>query len=110
MSRSRFKIPIMGIAGRVSCKLWRSKQNRKYRAYTNNLIRHHKYDDILAYKGRFGNEWDSPRDGKQWLGDWKNKKCGIYSWYTYKGIALTNCKDSRSHYRCNVALKKYMRK
>jgi hypothetical protein len=75
MSRSYYHNPFMGITGRSSCKWWRSSENRRYRAYAKNLIRHERYDDIQDFCGRFGNEWSSPRDGIQYFGGMKHREC-----------------------------------
>lgn len=78
MSRSYWHTPIKAWCGKNCSKQWRSDQNRKYRAYVHNMMAHEKYDYIEPYKGRFGNEWNSPRDGKVWIGNMKYRKCPYY--------------------------------
>ena len=68
MSRSRKHTPIMSWAICRSCKQWRTQENQLYRAYVRDMMAHELYDDIQGFCGKFGNEWDSPRDGKVW---WK---------------------------------------
>lgn len=75
MSRSYWHTPIKAHAGQNCSKGWRTDQNRKYRAYVRNLMSHEQYDDIEPFCNRFGNEWDSPRDGKSWCGDIKYREC-----------------------------------
>ena len=84
MSRSRWKTPIVPWCHRSSCKGWRTQENRRYRAYVRDHIAHERYDSIQGYCGRFGNEWDSPRDGKGWIGEMKYRKCPYYR-YLYNG-------------------------
>jgi hypothetical protein len=70
MSRSKRKNPCMGItcsgnkAGNQSmCK---SKENRTKRRKVN-VILSKMHDYLFPHEKEFGNEWASPRDGKQWL-------------------------------------------
>ena len=74
MTRSYWHTPIKAFAGQNSSKQWRSAQNRRYRSYCKNLMRHNNYE-LPDYCNMFGNEWDSPRDGKGWVGDYKYYKC-----------------------------------
>lgn len=75
MSRSRYRNPFMGVTGRSSCKAWRTQENRRYRAYAKNEMRHGRYDNIQGFCGNFGNEWASPRDGRVYFGDYKGVPC-----------------------------------
>lgn len=112
MSRSYYHTPIMGVTGRPSCKSWRTQQNRRYRAYWKNLMRHGKYDDIQDYKGKFGNEWDSPRDGRTYFGEMKYRECieeEYDAWiWTYDGNY--KCVPNRNLHFCYEAYLTYMRK
>lgn len=109
MARSYKYTPIGGVTGSNSCKKWRSQENRRYRAYYKNLVRHGKYDDIQGYCGRFGNEWDSPRDGKTRIFQYKYWSCGQYWWYSPYGERRFFCKDG-DHWHCNEYYKQFMRK
>lgn len=109
MSRSYYHNPFMGVTGRSSCKWWRSSENRRYRAYVKNLIRHERYDDIQDFCGRFGNEWDSPRDGRCWFGHYKNTECisrdEVLSWPGWFGCWI----EMDCHY-CHKEYTRLMRK
>lgn len=92
MSRSYWKTPIKANCGQNCSKQWRSKENRKYRAYAKNLMRHELYDNIDPYCNRFGNKWDSPGDGKSWCGNIKYRKCP-YIRYMFHGVGV-GCTDT----------------
>jgi len=105
MSRSYWHTPIKAHAGQNCSKGWRSAQNRKYRAYTRNLMAHERYDDIDPFCNKFGNEWDSPRDGKSWCGDIKYRKCPYASYLWSVGIY---CETGNHH--CYKYYNELMRK
>lgn len=113
MSRSYYHTPIMGITGRKSCKAWRSQENRRYRAYCKNLMRHEKYDDLPDYKGRFGNEWDSPRDGRFYFGKTKYRACILDEQHPFFPLTMERFKcmmyNSTYHF-CYKAYEKDMGK
>jgi hypothetical protein len=73
------------------------------------MIAHERYDDIQGFCGKFGNEWDSPRDGKYWYDNGKGKPCNSTIWFSRWGIIVPTC-DVDSHYKCDVEYKKQMRK
>ncbi len=103
----------MGITGRPSCKQWRSVENRRYRAYAKNLMRHERYDDIQVYKGRFGNEWSSPRDGWTYFGHYKNQPCvdrGNYPGWRWWSWLHGGCWLEKNVHFCHKAYKELMRK
>lgn len=112
MSRSYKHTPINSWAGCHSALAWRTQENRKYRAYSKNEMRHDRWE-IQDYCGKFGNEWDSPRDGKMWWNDGKGQDCvqTVYC-HNYKyGIKIHGCDiKNNDHYRCNIAYMKQMRK
>lgn len=67
MSRSYRKTPIVG----ASC----SRSNKRFKQYEHRAERK-KIKQLLAlgienlpHPKEYGNEWDSPRDGKNWFGD-----------------------------------------
>ena len=104
MTRSYWHTPIKAFGGQNCSKGWRSKQNRKYRAYVNNELRHERYE-MSQYKGKFGNEWDSPRDGKGWCGEYKYIPCPhILRRWGYS----TGCNGK--HHHCYLYYKELMRK
>lgn len=111
MSRSRKHTPVISWCGTRSCKAWRTQENGRYRAYAKNLVAHERYDDIQDFKGRFGNEWDSPRDGKYWYTAGKGKPCGTDTVYSswISGVFTPTCKGN-DHWRCHKAYLKQMRK
>lgn len=108
MSRSYRRTPIGGITGCNSAKAWRSQENRRYRAYVRDLMRHQKYDSIQGYGGRFGNEWSGPRDGKTHWFDLKNKPCNTKPYFLY-GFVCQGCLNGE-HRDCHIYYKKLMRK
>lgn len=112
MSRSYWKTPIMGITGHPRMKWWRSQEHRRYRAYVRDMIKHERYDDIQDFKGRFGNEWDSPRDGLSYFGDMKNMPCSVWFYYTAGGREIKmGCESSyRGHIHCHKYYLELMRK
>jgi hypothetical protein len=63
MSRSFKKTPIMGIATSSCQKKFKQQEHQKERA----SIRSKGFEEEMSTK-KFGNEWDSPRDGKMWFG------------------------------------------
>lgn len=71
MSNSYRKTPILGItclSSRASIqKKYRSQENRAKRRKVKVCISLLKYDSI-PHEKEYGNEWSSPRDGKQYIG------------------------------------------
>lgn len=61
----------MGIAGtrKGAQKQFRKQEHRRHRKKVNDLLSIGEYE-LLPHPREYGNEWASPRDGKQWL-DWK---------------------------------------
>lgn len=77
MSRSFKKTPIMGITKRSSRAKnqseFRSNENKRNRRNNKQILnKFEDQDELLNYK-QFGNEWNSPRDGKQYFGGIKDK-------------------------------------
>lgn len=66
MSRSYRYTPIVGIASSKGQKLFRTIENKKYRRLVHALVSVELYDDLPDERA-FGDEWKSPRDGKQWV-------------------------------------------
>jgi hypothetical protein len=110
MTRSRYHTPIQGVCGYKSCKAWRSGENRRYRAYVNNLMRHEQYDSIQGYCGKFGNEWDSPRDGKMYFGHMKNRPCGTVVYFISVYFTCREKNWGIDHYNCHKYYLELMRK
>lgn len=64
MSRSYKKMPIMGITGGSTAqKKFKQQEHRKERR----AVKQSNDFELLPSPKQFGNEWASPRDGKQWL-------------------------------------------
>lgn len=76
MSRSKRKTPIIGMtclsSKSIIQKSFRSKENRAKRKKVKQCLSNEQYDS-LPHEKEYGNEWSSPRDGKQYLDD-KNSK------------------------------------
>ena len=64
MSRSYKKTPIGGWGSTTAQKKFKQQEHRRERA----AIRSSILNDILPHPKQFGNEWNSPRDGKGWFG------------------------------------------
>lgn len=76
MSRSKRKNPIMGWAGGTTAqKAFKKQEHQRERSIVKDLLKVGNYD-ILPHPKQFGNEWDSPRDGKGYFGGPVNLK-----WY-----------------------------
>lgn len=109
MSRSYRKTPIIGTGGQTRMKWWKRKEHKRYRAYVRDKLNKGHYETIQRFKGQFGNEWDSPRDGKMWFGELKGAAC------THSGdpgkywIAGAGCAEGR-HIWCNFEYRRLMRK
>lgn len=111
MTKSFYKTPITGTCKCISRKSWLTGENRRYRAYTTNLMRKERYDDIQSFKGRFGNEWTSPRDGKQYFGHMKYQNCYDNEiCYLYGYTTIKHCTSNYHYYDCKETYKRYMRK
>lgn len=113
MSRSYYHTPIMGVTGHPSCKKWRQQENQRYRRYAKVLTHKGLYDSISPYKGRWANEWDSPRDGKTYFGHMKYRECvdiytlGEYPYYKYP---LLGCFIDKDIHFCYKYYNELMRK
>src|ERR1017187_7985541 len=66
MSRSHKKTPICGNCSTSGQKAFRSQENRSKRHRVKQLCHTGLYDK-MPHDKEYGNEWDSPRDGKHWL-------------------------------------------
>jgi len=75
MSKSKRKTPkisITCIGSKAGIqRLFRSKENRAKRKQVKIKLLMKDYEN-LPHEKEYGNEWSSPRDGKQWMG--KNSK------------------------------------
>lgn len=67
MSRSKKKTPIMGMTSGGGQKRFKQDAHRSERAKVKILLSTEQYDSLPDPK-TYGNEWDSPRDGKQYFG------------------------------------------
>ena len=77
MSRSFRKTPIMGISGGNSCqKYFKKQEHSRERTLVHQQL--NKLDCDLPSPKQFGNEWDSPRDGKMWFGNCKYKQASLF--------------------------------
>lgn len=77
MSRSRRHTPITGITCSSSNKKFKVCEHGRERARVTANLRPHLAEDrydLLTYEDPYiGNEWASPRDGKQWIGELKTQ-------------------------------------
>lgn len=74
MSDSKQKTPIISWTKKKSCeqKRFRQHENRAKRRCIKTKIRLQDFDN-MPHEKEFGNEWDSPRDGKQYLKEDREK-------------------------------------
>ncbi len=77
MGKSYKRTPISGSTSNKGQKKFRSQENRAKRRAVSRLL--HTGREIMPHEKEYGNEWDSPRDGKHWYGEGKylhtNEKC-----------------------------------
>ncbi len=71
MGKSYKKTPIMGHASHKGQKKYKKSAHRAERSVVHSYILTGRYDEIPHPK-TYGDEWGSPRDGKQWFGWLKN--------------------------------------
>jgi hypothetical protein len=72
MSNSYKKQPGGGMCSTTAQKKFRSQENRRKRRKIKTLLLCEEYE-ILPTEKDFGNEWSSPRDGKQYWIDHDDK-------------------------------------
>jgi hypothetical protein len=72
MARSRKKTPISGVTCSTSNKEFKQQEHRRERRIVHQKLLMEHYEDLPHIK-QFGNEWASPRDGKMWFGDLKDR-------------------------------------
>ncbi len=68
MSRSKKKNPGGGITAGMGQAVFRKNENRAKRRMVNARLNTKQYDK-LPHEKEYGNEWASPRDGKQYWVD-----------------------------------------
>lgn len=84
-------------------------------------MRHQRYDDIQEYCGNFGNEWDSPRDGKTHFFDMKYWECGEKKWsglwnrwhrlpQDASDASISMCASWQDYHYCIIEYRKLLRK
>lgn len=66
MSRSSRKTPIMGFCSSKGQKRFKQQEHRRERRAVRVAL--HTGQEIMPHHKKYGNEWDSPRDGKYWFG------------------------------------------
>lgn len=67
MSRSKRKTPIGGMTTSTAQKKFKEQEHRAERSKVRQDLKQNK--EILPHPKEYGNEWASPRDGKQWFGE-----------------------------------------
>jgi len=70
MARSRRKTPICGVAA-DSNKEFKSKEHRRERRKVRQMLTKSEDDYNLPSPKKYGNSWDSPKDGQIYFGDYK---------------------------------------
>ena len=70
MARSRRHTPIIGLTGNRSPgqKLFKKQEHSRERSAIKQKLKQGEYENLPSPK-QFGNEWDSPRDGKTYFGN-----------------------------------------
>ncbi len=79
MSRSYKHVPIGGWTKSGSNLLFRSYENRRKRRRVTQTLHVGNYDSMPDEK-KYGNEWDSPRDGKTYFGTLLFQLCSSCRW------------------------------
>lgn len=104
MSRSHRSTPISSwcSVNAGSQRWFRESENRAKRHCVRQLLHTGKYD-TLPHDKEYGNEWDSPRDGKMYFGDMLHKPCGGCRWFGGYGSKCT-CDEREKDF------KEYLRK
>jgi hypothetical protein len=68
MSRSYRKTPIIGVCGSDGMRAYKAYRAGQERARVRGKLAHGDYDG-LEFELAPWDEWDCPRDGKEWWGD-----------------------------------------
>lgn len=77
MSRSRKKTPVSGNTTSESDKPGKIIDNRRYRHYSNQMVRQGDYEEIELPEYKM-EPWCWPKDGKHWWEEMKTYKNGKY--------------------------------
>ena len=83
MSRSRKKRPHLSWHSTGGQKKFRTQENRAFRSRVRQQLHCGKYE-LFPHKQEYGNEWDSPRDGKCYrkLSEDDMKYPWLVNWFT----------------------------
>lgn len=75
MSRSRKKTPIAGHTKSESDKPFKVQEHKRERRVVKHILTSAVDHDsiVLPDKEQYGNEWESPKDGKRWMKKPKEK-------------------------------------
>lgn len=74
----------MGFASSTNQKQFKQAEHSRERSAVRNLLKTGQYE-VLPHPKKYGNEWDSPRDGKQYFG-LENSLQYYYLWQYKKSI------------------------
>jgi hypothetical protein len=94
MSRSKYHTPICGMGGHVSVKPYREQENRAKRHKVKQYLLKGKYENLPLDK-EYGNEWSSPRDGRQYFGHIPYTRCMVcrHHWQWYKRVCTCDQRE-----------------
>lgn len=99
MSRSRRHTPISGICGtRESNKQFKVQEHRRERRAVKQRLQVEQEE--MPHPKEYGNEWDSPRDGKMWFGDMIGHAVPGWVATVWYGYDIEECiKERQKEYR-----------
>lgn len=106
MSRSIRHTPIISYHGYRSNKWFRHSENKAKRCRVKQQLHVGDYED-LPHDKEYGNEWDSPRDGKCWVGDMPYTKCYYCrhkAWWHHIGYSW---RGNKTPCECSTRLQEY---
>lgn len=96
MSRSRRKTCIAGISNKTSNKSFKQAEHRRERHAVKQQL-HCGYDEYeLVHPRKYGNEWDSPRDGKMYFGDLIQRNVQfLWYWCIRRGKTIEQIREEQ---------------
>ena len=99
MSKSKRKTPISAVTGCDGNKQFKQQEHRRERRTVRMQLQAGREDWELPHTKKYGNEWDSPRDGKMWFGDMKYGSPAYYWLWRYtKETIEEHIEDQKREY------------
>lgn len=100
MSRSYRKTPISSWTKSLSNKIFQNIEHRRFRKACKQKLHifHTDEDLILPSTKKYGNEWDSPRDGKMYFGNLTKQRV-TWTWCFLDKAHEEVLKDQKEEYK-----------